>query len=384
LQTTSHYFVHLTWQKNGEITGNLSEKERLFTFLKKSAYWYLIAAIAFAIILIPAGSYFFSLKKSLPIHFHWHLPWILVVIGSAVNLSLAPFLASIEGSGKVAEVYRFRTQQLFLASGISWLVLVSGAGLYMLAANVWINALYEFGWLVKKYKLYLIAVWHASQQKLFSWKKEVWPLQWRIALSWISGFFISQIFTPLLFYYAGPVNAGQMGVSITIINMLSLISITWINVRSPQMGKYAAQRQWSALNNLFKRAFYQSAGIFIISAIALGSLLLALKPLAVSERLLPWDQILILLASILMTHIISAIAMYLRAHRQDPFMPFSLVGAALVALGSWYGAAHYGSLGVCWAVFLINLLYGLPSTLWLLIHCKHRWHQANATPHNPA
>src|SRR3989338_7318335 len=134
LQTTSHYFINLTWQENGEISGNVTEQERLLAFLKKSAYWYIIAALAFGMILIPAGGYFFSLKKELPIHFHWWLPWILVVAGSALNLSLSPFLASIEGSGQVAKVYRFRTQQLFLASGASWIVLAAGGGLYMLVA----------------------------------------------------------------------------------------------------------------------------------------------------------------------------------------------------------------------------------------------------------
>lgn len=32
-----------------------------------------------------------------------------------------------------------------------------------------------------------------------SWKTEIWPLQWRIALSWLSGYFIFQLFTPILF-----------------------------------------------------------------------------------------------------------------------------------------------------------------------------------------
>ena len=42
-----------------------------------------------------------------------------------------------------------------------------------------------------------------------SYMKEIFPNQWKIALSWVSGYFIFHFFNPVLFA-EGPVVAGQM------------------------------------------------------------------------------------------------------------------------------------------------------------------------------
>ncbi len=44
-----------------------------------------------------------------------------------------------------------------------------------------------------------------------SWRREVWPFQWKIAVSWLCDYFIFQLFTPVLFAFRGPVEAGQDG-----------------------------------------------------------------------------------------------------------------------------------------------------------------------------
>jgi hypothetical protein len=36
-------------------------------------------------------------------------------------------------------------------------------------------------------------------QHAIDWWKEVWPFQWRIAISYACGFFIFQLFNPVLF-----------------------------------------------------------------------------------------------------------------------------------------------------------------------------------------
>ena len=46
------------------------------------------------------------------------------------------------------------------------------------------------------------------------WRQDIFPLQWKIALSWLSGWFIASAFTPMLFTHQGAVEAGRVGLAL--------------------------------------------------------------------------------------------------------------------------------------------------------------------------
>ena len=56
--------------------------------------------------------------------------------------------------------------------------------------------------------------------------QEIFPFQWKIALSWISGYLIFQLFNPVLFATEGSKIAGQMGMTMVAISGISSISIS--------------------------------------------------------------------------------------------------------------------------------------------------------------
>ena len=375
LQSTSHYFVNLAWGKQGTITGDELSREKLVAFIHKGFIWYSAATALFILILIPAGFVFFNLKKNIATHISWITPWIFVVIGTGVNLLLSPFLAVIEGSGRVAQINKFRTVQFFLATAASWIVLALHGALWTPVANIWVTTLVALVWLPKTYKEFIRLIWRTKfKTNIFGWSSEIWPLQWRIALSWVSGFFIMQFFTPLLFYYSGPVVSGQMGISITLTSMLSLLCLSWVSVRSPQMGSLAAEKNWFDLDQLFKRIFAQSVFVFLSGTFIILALLYFFNAYNFSHRWLPWFQISLLFLGMFSSHVVGALALYLRAHKAEPFMPLSVIGAVLITLSSWLGAKYYGSYGVCVAIAGVNIIYGLPSGLWLWLRYKRKWH----------
>ena len=55
---------------------------------------------------------------------------------------------------------------------------------------------------------HLLALVSGATEKI-SWRKEVFPMQWKIALSFMSGYFVFQLFTPVLFHYQGAEVASQ-------------------------------------------------------------------------------------------------------------------------------------------------------------------------------
>ena len=373
LQTTSHYFKSLTWGKQGAVVGSQTALDNLWAFARKALRIYMVLATAFVLIMIPLGLVFFGDQAEL-VKNNVHVSWILLVLGMSLNLLCAPILAILEGSGKVKEVYRLRLKQLVVANILAWIMFYLTNALFIIVVNTWVTALTTLGWLLKTHRQFVwMATRVAFKRLTFSWRNEIWPMQWRIALSWISGYFINQIFTPLLYHYQGAVISGQMGICLMLSNMLGLFAITWVTVRSPKMGELVAKGDRTNLERVFFIAFWQSVVIFILGALGILSLGFFLKDHAIMTRFLPWSEMSLLLLAYFFVHIIGVISLYLRAHRIELFAPLSVIGAGLIASTAWFGAIHYGSLGVTWCILIVNACYGFPSALWLWFKFKQKW-----------
>jgi hypothetical protein len=200
-------------------------------------------------------------------------------------------------------------------------------------------------------------------------------MQWRIAVSWISGYLIFQLFTPILFYYHGPAMAGKMGMSLVIANMLNSVALVWLQANTPVMAQSVARGDWQMLDRVFTQVFWQSvavslAGSFLVLA---GLKIFSAYPLV--QRMLPLSDMVYLLMAFSLSHVIGALAHYLRMHKREPFMFLSVFGAIQVALAMWYFGRLYGSTGMVMSLLLINLVYGLPSALWLWQRLRKAWHQ---------
>ena len=378
IQFASHEFAYLRWSKWGAVTGGFKIK-RFKQLVLKSCHWYLVVAILFILFVMPAGWYFLGLKSTAGIGFHWRLPWALLVLATSINLMLTPLLAIIEGSGKVHEIYRLRFGQTLLGTIVSWLVIVAGGGLYCVVSIAIANAVVSIGWLSFKKPILLRWVYSLKAFKintsnsLFCWWTEVWPMQWRIAISWMSGYFINQIFVPILFLYQSPVVAGQMGMSLAISVMVIFIGQAWLSVKAPFMGRLVAEKNWPGLEKMFFRLVWQSSIMVLICALGMVVVVYAGQRFAIFQRLLPPGQMALLAASALLSHWINCIAQYLRSHKRDPFMILSVIGAILIASSAWYFGRSYSSYGIVLSVVLINLFYGLPTALWFWVKYRKAW-----------
>src|SRR6185369_3301792 len=92
---------------------------------------------------------------------------------------------------------------------------------------------------------------YSVKEHAIGWRREIWPFQWRIALSWLCGYFIFQIFTPVLFAFQGPVTAGQMGMSLTISSGIGSIAVAWMSTKAPVYGGLIARGEIGELDRIF-------------------------------------------------------------------------------------------------------------------------------------
>jgi hypothetical protein len=335
-------------------------------------------AAAMALTLLPAGLYFFERGDRLSSVSGWRLPWCILALAASFNLLIDPIFSFLEGCGLVSKVAHMRLGQTVLGSLLAWAALFAHRGLFapplmLLADLVWGGA-----WLVKRRHLltYLLSV--DTGEHRVSWRREIWPFQWRIAVSWLGGYFVFQFFNPVLFAYQGPVAAGRMGMSLTVMSALNAVGMAWMNTKSSPFGTLIAKREFRTLDRLFFRTLKQSLVLMIVAcASVFGALLLCARyyPKMAGRVLTPWAFGLLLLTA-LSNHIVFSQAAYLRAHKAEPFLVSGICGALIMTCSTYLLGRFAGPNAVAVGFFVATSIMGPPLTTYIFLKKRAQWHAA--------
>ena len=387
-QFASHEFVHLHWSPKGQVEGDPVSLGRFMDLLFKSSAWYGVGAMLLVVVLFPVGLLFFGQKDAARISVDWRLPWVLAVIAASLNMLTLPLLAVIEGSGEVAKVNLVRLMQSVSSSLAVWVTLLFRGGLFAVPLSMFSMVAVGLGWILwekpKLLKQLLLERLAPSAKReqcgALSWRHEVWPMQWRFAITVVSGYFTYQLLTPVLFYYHGPVVAGQIGMTMAVVNAIYFVALAWVSARVPRFGGLIARRDWIGLDTLFSQVFKRSLGVVSAGACGvLGLLWLLQQYFPIGQRFLPAPQIALLMGAAVADLVINAIALYLRAHKKEPLMWLSVGTAILRGLSIWLLGKYLSSLGVAVAILAVNVFYGLPLNIGIWLKLRRKWHGEPAT-----
>lgn len=327
IQLTSHEMAKLRWSSKHTLIGNPKAKKRLQSLMYFILLWFGLLGLLLMITLIPGGLYY--LKHTLGQNYidaQLENPWILSVIFSGLTLMTTPFLAFIEGTGKILEVGKIKFIQSIFSFTILFLTLRNELGLFSLSLSLLASFLVNLFFLYHKFKFFLLDIFtYKIHLPGMNWKKEIWSFQWRIAVSWISGFFAYQLYNPLLMATSGPVSAGKMGMSLQIISAINATSIVWISTKAPVFGKLIALDKKKELKEIFTSALTKSTILlFLLIIMFLSLIYFYLGSYSYIERIVSINLMALLCIACIANHIVSSMAIYLRAHKKEPFMTLSL------------------------------------------------------------
>lgn len=379
LQFSSHERAHLHLADDGTLQGDPNHKARLASLLRSSLIWYGVCAILLIIILLPGGFWFFLSHTASSASIVWKIPWCWIVVMTAGWLAITPLLAMIEGCGFVPEVAGLQLRYSLFGSILFWLALVSHWRLYTAPITNTVSLIYGLSWILIKFKPMLLDLLKSPRidglDGEINWKKEVWPLQWKIALSWGSGYLAYSTFTPVLFAQRGAISAGRMGLSLTVMSALSAISLAWVSTKAAPFGNLVALKKWDELDRrFFPSLIYSSLALGLLCALVFaGAVVLNVQHLYMSERILPLPSLFFLVLTTFIVQPLFAFAIYLRAHKQEPYLWLSFFTGIMVTTSTVLLAHRFGSLGIMITYFIISCistLYGLK----LFIQLKRDWH----------
>ena len=373
-QFASHEWAKLRIGEKKRIEGDPNALSRLASLAQIAIKWYSIAA-GVAIVGLSIGGYvFFSQSSSQNVS--WKLPWISLCILTGFNLFAIAIWSLLEGCNQVSNVNFYRFFQGLLGNLSAWAAILLGADLWTASIGSLLCLIYASLFLRRNYwEFFKSLLLVKPEGARFRWLTDILPFQWRIAISWISGYFIYSLFVPVLFKYHGPIIAGQMGMTWSLCGVLFSLALAWLSPRVPQFGMMVVQKRYAEMDRLFWRLTFVILGVTISGAAMIWLFVFALNyydHFLAGRLLSPFPVGLFLLATILYTASLP-MSTYLRAHKREPLLFVSVLLGILIGLSTWLLGKYYSALGMAVGYLTIYTMV-FPITVFVWRHCKKEWH----------
>jgi O-antigen/teichoic acid export membrane protein len=378
IQFSSHEWSRIAPQPDGGLVGDPDAIARLHSLVAQARLWY--GALSALYLLLAGGAGFYVFGSRLP-ELAWQGPWCVLAVLFALTLYMTHRMAVLEGCGHVREVYAARL--IWGTAGFAALAagILLGWGLWSICLNYAVFVIVLFYVTQYRYGPFFRRL-SATHGARIDWWREVWPLQWSFSLNAAVGYFLFQIYVPIIMLIVGSAAAGRAGMTVQMTNFVGSIGAAVITVRVPAFGGLIAQRKFAELDRLFYRT---SAAAFLLSVAAALAFIAGVWAvnayrLPVADRMLPPDETLLFLLAILAGVPSQCFGYYLIAHKKNPMMVLGLV-AGIVNLAMVVVLVKLlGTYGAGLSVLLLNCFLVVPWHFAIWRRCRRLWHVATPGP----
>ncbi len=349
-------------------------RARLAALVRFSLVWYAVVALVVIVGLGTGGALYFRTFASSDAP-SWRLAWWVAVIATGASVLLTPVFALLDGANRVETVHGARLGQALASRAAGALAIVGSAGLFTIAMARCVSFAAGVVGLGRENFRSLRTYLARSDSAAFTWRRDLWPLQWKFALSWLSGYLLYSLFTPVLFAFHGPEVAGRMGLTLTAAAAISSAAFAAIATKVPRLAIHAATSAYRDMDALFRRATISSLAVASAgAAIFFGGLMAARElGLEIATRFLPPLPTALLLAAIVLQQVRLAMGSYLRAHKQEPLVLLSVLEALVAIPVVTLLGRSFGAIGMVLGFLGLSTLTLVPA-VFTFEHCRNLWH----------
>jgi O-antigen/teichoic acid export membrane protein len=376
LQFSAHEFAYLHFLDSGLLDGEDSKLKRLGSFFRFVIKWIsTICAVIFPVIYI-IGIGFFVRDNVLAVYL---MPWTLYAVGSLINFFNNSILSFIEGLNKIEIIQKYRFLVAIVNTSVAAIVLPLGGNVYALAFGILLSSLALSFFIFTRFRKLLAQLLNISRGFVHSWKKEIIPLFAKYVISFSSGYFTFQIYTPLMHYFHGPVYSGKVGITLALVMAIFNMSNIWMYTITPKMNMLISLKSWKNLDRMFLKRLLLSVGTYCFLCIGLVVFLLLFRNIwiipDIISRFLPLELVGILLFCYFLEVFVNAWALYLRGHKKEPFCVVSII-CTIWVVATTYIMGFYFSPMWFFMGFLAAHFWVIPVDYIIYKNSRMKWHEA--------
>ena len=152
------------------------------------------------------------------------------------------------------------------------------------------------------------------------------------------------------------------------------ISSVWTYINTPKMNMYAVQKKWNSMDKTLLKGVILSCITFLIGGVFVLTVLLRYQTkVSILSRFLSVVPIFTLLCAWFIQIIVNSIAIYLRAHKQEPFMILSIVSGIYILVCTFI-IVKYLSINFLFMGFFTAQVLGLPWCISIFYKKRRLWH----------
>jgi O-antigen/teichoic acid export membrane protein len=293
--------------------------------------------------------------------------WVVIAIMISVNLAISFKYVLIEASGQVALAAKGRLLALFFSSVTTWILLYLNYGLIAVVAGYCIVTLVTKLWLQK---YFLLNVHHPLTGGIsYLHIDELKNIQHKFALSYLAGYISFNSVVPIVYALINPIDAGKVGLALALFSSVTVLSSSFITAKNPMLAKMIAEKDFYFLNIAFKKYLAMGVylGIILIIFIYLGIMALDFWGFKFSDKLIDFKFLWVIALTALANSITYALAIYVRAHKVEPFVFLSgFIAIGTLVLVVWGAQSSPGWAVVGYSFF--SIFVALPVTFIIFLN----------------
>ena len=368
-QFAAHETALLQYDEKEKVyLGNDARLISLFQTMKK---WFGRAMLIITPVIFLIGSFVMQGDSSFTLYV---VPWLIYAVFNSVNFYIQTNLAFFEGCNRIADVQKIKCIDAIVVNGLSMVLLLCGAGVYALGCSMAVASLVDII-LYKKVFYSLLKQLLSSCSEKVEWFKEIMPLLKRYAIGWISNYLTFQLYNPLTFRMFGAEVAGQVGYTITIISSIYSMANIWMYVVTPIMNAQAERKNWKEMDRTLRNNLPLSGGTFALGVVLFCIILkIPLIDSLLGGRILPVRQFLVLGAAYFLQVFVNGMAIYLRAHKQEPLLYVGIVSAVCSIVATVIILTVY-SVDYVFYGYLLSFAITMPTVIYIFISKRKEWHR---------
>ncbi|WP_417620883.1 hypothetical protein [Parasphingorhabdus sp.] len=256
--------------------------------------------------------------------------WLVYVLFISFTMIFHLFLRMFEGVGFVVEAALSRSIQsfvnivslyIFAAMGFGIISMVFAAIIALLVAAVY--------FLASSRQIRSSFQNLAARTSDIKWIQDILPFQTKVAMTWLSGYVIFQSQIPFLYRFAGPIEAGKMGIAVQVLQALNTSVNIFLVYNIKSWTNLAKNNDFASLNRDFLKVLLFTVTLMIMACalILSGVFVLDFYDVAIVDRFPSLSLLTVYAIAACFNQIFFALGYYFRARGEEPLWWLSVLAS---------------------------------------------------------